>query len=265
VGVLACFALAPRCFPQISPAEIVRRSVEAQDRDWQAAPMFSYQDHAVETKGETRTDQTFQVRMIEGSPYRRLAAVGDQPLSAALEQQEAKKEQREIARRRAESPLERERRIRKYEQERAQDHLLMTEMVRAFTFRLVGEQVVSGHNAYLLEANPNPQYKPANHEAKVLTGMKGRLWVEKEQFHWAKVEAEVVRPVFFHLIARVGPGTQFLFENEPVTDQIWQPARFTVQVAATVMWWRHDSSSEETFTNYRLERASTPAVEASGH
>jgi len=135
----------------------------------------------------------------------------------------------------------------------------MNEMARAFVFKLVGEENVSGHPAFVLDATPNPAYRPINRETRVLTGMKGRLWVDREQFHWPKLEAEVVKPVSFHLIAKVGPGTRFVLEKEPVAAGVWQPRRFAVQVEASVMWFQRNSSKEETFSDYRagdpLERS----------
>jgi hypothetical protein len=257
VFAAAAFALLMPPAEEMSPQEIVKRSVAANEEDWKAAPMFSYEEKDVETKGDSRTARTYEVRMIEGSPYKWLIAVGSHELTPSRQREEEQKEQREIARRSGESQSERESRIRKYQKERAQDHLLMNEMVRAFTFRLLREEPVSGRPAYVLEAEPNPDYKPPSHEAKVLTGMRGTLWVDKAQFHWSKVEAVVFRPVSFaRFIAKVEPGTQFLLEQHPVTDHIWQPTRFTVQVVASIMWWQRNSNSDETFSNYRLQTAS---------
>ena len=42
---------------------------------------------------------------------------------------------------------------------------------------------------------PSPDYQPINREAKVLTAMKGRLWIDKREYQWVKVSAEVTRPV----------------------------------------------------------------------
>jgi hypothetical protein len=36
--------------------------------------------------------------------------------------------------------------------------------------------------------------------------MKGKLWVDREQYQWVKVEAEVIKPVNFgYFIAKVAP------------------------------------------------------------
>lgn len=251
--VILALVIASPCRAQLSPQEIIRRSGAANERDWEAAPTFAYREREVQTKGDSETDQTFEVRMVLGSPYRRLVEMNGQPLSPARQKQEEKLEQREIARRRSESPEEKEKRIHKYQQERAQDHLLMNEMAHAFTFRLLGEEKVSDHFTYVLEATPKPDYKPVNRDSKVLTGMKGKLWVEKTQFHWAKVEAEVVRSVSFHFIAKVGPGTRFLLEKEPVNAQIWQPKRFAMHLATSILGWQRKSGTEDTFTNYRAQ------------
>jgi len=190
--------------------------------------------------------------MMEGSPYRRLMAIDGQPLLPAKQRQEDQKERRELVHRRSETPEEREARIRKYEKERDQDHLLMAQMASAFKFHLVGEDTIAGHRTYILDAEPDPDYKPVNREAKVLTGMRGKLWIDQDQFHWAKVEAEVIHPVTFGgFLAKVGPGTRFILENEPVSGGTWQPKEFSVQVRSSILFWQHNSSSTDEYSDYR--------------
>jgi hypothetical protein len=189
---------------------------------------------------------------MEGSPYRRLVAIDGIALPPARQHQEDQREKRELARRRSETREERDARIRKYQKEREQDHLLMTQMAHAFKFHLIGEDTIEGHPVYVLDAQPNPDYKPVNREAKVLIGMKGRLWIEKDQFHWAKVEAEVIHPVTFGgFLAKVEPGTKFELVNEPVSTEIWQPKQFLVQVCASVLFFSHNSLTKEEYSDYR--------------
>jgi hypothetical protein len=237
---------------RLSATEIIQRSVQANERDWNAGPSFSHQERDIDSKGEERTDRTWQVILMDGSPYRRLIAIDQHPLSPAREKQEREKESRELALRRGESSEERRARIQKYQKDREHDHLLMTQMEVAFNFRLIGEDTLSGHPVYVLAAEPKANYQPHDHEAKVLTGMKGKLWVDKAQFHWAKVEAEVVHTVtFVGFLARVAPGTRFLLEKEPVNENIWQPTRFQDDVIASILLWGKNSTTTETFMNYQ--------------
>jgi hypothetical protein len=239
------------CLGQTDPAEIIKRAAKANERDFQASPQFDCTVREVSKKDGTTTDKTFDIRMIDGTPYRRLIAVNGKPLSAAAQNEERQKESRERERRSHESPSERKRRVSEYQKELNHDHLLMTEMTRAFTFTLAGEEQWNGHPVYVLDAIPRRDYKPPVRDARVLTGMKGRMWIEKTGYHWAKVEAEVMRPVTFgYFIAKVEPGTHFVLEQSPVSPQIWQPQRFGMSVASKVLWKQRNSQSEETYTNY---------------
>jgi hypothetical protein len=191
--------------------------------------------------------------MIEGSTYNKLLAVNGVPLSPDQARNEELKLTREIARRHSEPPDARGKRIARYEQERRQDHELMREMVRAFQFSLAGEETVNGRQCYAIAATPKPGYAPPNRDTKVLTGMRGRMWIDREAFQWVKVHAEVFRPVAFGLfIAHVQPGTEFTLEDAPVQGGIWLPTHFSTRVKASVLGlWSRNSSDDETYSDYR--------------
>ena len=190
--------------------------------------------------------------MVEGSPYNRLVALNNEPLGAAQAQAEQLKFERETSRRRRESPDDRRARVAKYESERREEHLLMEQMREAFTFSLAGREQVAGVDCYVLDAIPNPSYRPAVEKARVLTGMKGRLWIDTARYHWVRVQAEVISPVEFALfIAKVKPGTRFELEQAPVGD-VWLPKCFTETVNATVLgFYGVRTKEEQHYSNYR--------------
>jgi hypothetical protein len=232
--------------------EIVRRSVAVETADWKAAPNYSFVERDTVIKHGAPLSKTYEVLMIEGSPYNKLIAVGGRPLSPGEQAEEDRKLQQEIQKRKQESPGARARRIAKYQRERQQDHAMMMEMAHAFNFKLAGSEKVDGHDTWVLEATPKPGYQPKTRDTKVLTGMKGKLWVDKEQYHWVKVEAEVFKPVpFYGFLGRVGPGTRFVLENEPVDGNIWLPKHFAVRVNSTALGFiNHDTANDETYRDY---------------
>ena len=61
---------------------IVSRSVQNTVADWKAAPRYNYVERDVVLKNDERTVKTYQVMMIEGSPYYKLIAENDEPLSS---------------------------------------------------------------------------------------------------------------------------------------------------------------------------------------
>lgn len=242
-------------------ASVVRKSVSVNDGDWAAQPQYSHTERDVDVKvgqddkASEKQQKTYRVMMIDGSPYNQLIALNGEPLAPLQKSQEAAKLKAEIARREQQSPGARSARIQKYQKERAEEHLLMNEMAKAFTFKLSGEESIGGHACYVLDAAPNPDYRPPVAKAKVLTGMKGRLWIEKDSYHWAKVHAQVFEPVEFGLfVAKVRPGTQFELVQSPVADGTWLPSHFSESVDARVLGiYSIRSRSDEYYSDYQRE------------
>jgi hypothetical protein len=236
------------------PKDIIRQSVQTIEADWAQAPGYSFEERDVESKHNAApTVKTYQVLMIDGSQYNRLIAIDDRPLPAGDQAEEERKLRAEIAKRQHESDRERAKRVAKYEKERRRDHAMLMNMVEAFDFQLAGEENVNGHDCWVLDASPKRGYQPKDRETKVLLGMRGRLWVDKSQNQWVQVKAEVFKPVsFFGFVAKVGPGTRFLLEQEPVADNLWLPKRFSMRVKATAFgFFDENSTDDETYREYK--------------
>jgi hypothetical protein len=236
-------------FAQSQVETIIQRSVEAYERDWKADPEYGYFERDVEN-GVTRTHQ---VRMIEGSPYYCLVAINDKPLSKEEQAKEEHKLQQAIAQRKGESPQQRAARIAQYEKDRKRDHLLMEQLTKAFKFTLEGEQKLGPHEVYVLQATPRPGYVPPNRETRVLTGMEGKLWIDKKTYQWVKVEAQVVHAVSIEgFLARVEPGTRFELEKMPVADGVWLPKHFAMKAHAKVLGvFSHNRQEDDTYWGYQ--------------
>jgi hypothetical protein len=237
---------------------IVGKSVLVNNVDWNAQPEYSF--HRDDVKGRhdlvnlNRTDQcrVYEITTIEGSPYERLVAINNHPLSSAQQREEQSKLDRETLRRQRETARERKSRLASYGDERAEQHMLMQQLVAAFAFELVGEEQLDGIACYVLDAKPNAEYRPPVEKARVLTGMKGRLWIDKAQYHWVRVEAEVTKPVEFgFFIAKVKPGTTFELRQAPVGG-VWLPKSFLETVNASVLGFYGFQTREETYySDYR--------------
>lgn len=234
--------------------EIVRRSVQKIEADWKEAPRYAYTERDVDRKRHAApTVKSYEVLMIDGSQYNRLVAVNDRPLSAGERAEEENKLRAEILKRGNESDRERRKRVAKYLKEREQDHAMFKEMVDAFNFKLAGQENVDGHECWVLDAEPKPGYQPKSRETKVLTGMKGKLWVDQKQYQWVKVEAEVIRPVsLYGFFAKVSPGTRFVLEQAPVAGNLWLPTHFSMKVNAEALGFiNENSSNDETYHGYK--------------
>ena len=235
--------------PAPDVTEILRRSVEANQADWKAAPDYDYSEQERKPSGS----MTYRVWMIAGSPYQQLVAVNGEPLSAQDQKERQQELQRVIAQRNSESASHRTERIAKYQRDRERDHVLMQQLTEAFDFHLVGERRLRGHTVYVLRATPRAGYQPPNTDSEVLTGMRGTLWIDTRTYQWVKVEAQVVRPVSIAgFLARVQPGTRFELEKMPVGDGIWLPKHFAMRSDARVLFlFRRQTQEQDTYFNYQ--------------
>ena len=237
---------------QLDAQNIVRRSVAVTQANWQQKPNFVEVERDEDTKGGRTTSETNTVMMIDGTPYNRLIARDGKPLSPEEEAQQTKHLQEEVARRSNESPQERAKRLEKYQKDYQRMFVMMRDMMEAFDFHLTGEEKLEGHNNYVLSATPRPGYKPDNRETKMLTGMQGKLWIDREDYQWFRIEVEVTKPVWFGLfIAKIYPGTQFLLEQAPVQEGIWLPKHFRVEVKASILLFHKNFTHDETYQDYR--------------
>jgi hypothetical protein len=243
---------------------IIQRSVEANSRDWSLQTDFSHVERIVKNKIDSDEaiqssgSKTYEILMIDGSPYNQLIAINNEPLSHVQEQTERAKLDREIAARRNESASDRRARIDKFRQERSDEHLLMQQMAAAFNFERIGDERIQGVECFRFKATPKPDYIPPVQKARVLKGMHGQMWIDKQQYHWVKVQAEVTEPVSFgFFIAKVNPGTRFELQQAQF-GQYWLPKYFIQTVRASVLGLYGFRSQEETFySNYRQLKART--------
>jgi hypothetical protein len=55
----------------------------------------------------------------------------------------------------------------------------MSEMIKAFIFKLDGEDTIRGHRCFVLEATHRPDYQPVSRDTRALKGMRGKMWVDE--------------------------------------------------------------------------------------
>jgi hypothetical protein len=247
--ILPLFSACSLCqMPPEQTREIIRRSAQATQADWDRAPGFDFCE-VDKTKTGSRTSA---VLMIEGSPYYRVVQANSVDLPPAQEAAEQKRLASTIQRRQHETPDEKARRTAQYQKERHGDRELLEQLTEAMNFTFAGQEVVDSHLVDVFEAVPRAGYVPKSMQMQVLPGMKGKLWIDHTSFRWVKVQAEVVKPVSIAgFLARVEPGTRFELQERPINPSIWLAHVFTMQSRAKILFLISKSSeANETYFNY---------------
>jgi hypothetical protein len=108
---------------------------------------------------------------------------------------------------------------------------------QAFNFDLIGEEVVNGRPAYVLQATPRPGYRARGKYGGMFSKVKGKLWVDKEDFGWIKADGQVTQPFSIGLfLARVLPGSHITMEQTRIGDGFWMPRHIEIRAAAKILF-----------------------------
>jgi hypothetical protein len=251
--------------------EIILRSAALDQRDVDIAKDYAYtrrtEQRRLDSSGRVKSveSKTHEVLVLFGRPYERLIAKDDKPLPAAEVRKEQQKLDKEVERRRKESPKEREKQAREEAKALEQQKAMIREVADAYTFRLLGEEKVSGHDVWVIAGEPFPGYRPRSDRAKMLPNFRGKVWITKDDYRWARLEAEVVRTVSLGLVlARLQPGTQLSMEQTRVREELWMPSVVHAKVFVRLALIKAISAEVDvTFSNYRKFQSDSRILETS--
>jgi hypothetical protein len=256
---IEAIAATPSVRVTVDPREIVRRSVEADQRNTKLAKNYTYQERIVEKRldkdGRPRKQEikTYDISILYGEPYRRLLQRDDRPLKDDEAKKEEEKLNKFIAKYKNESPQDRGRRLAEADKKREDQRAFAREIVDAYNFRLLGEEQVDGRGVYVIEAIPRPDFRPKQPHADLLSKFRGKIWIDKNEYQWVKMQAEAIDTVSFGLfLFRLHRGSSIHFEQTRVNEEIWLPRHVSVSASARVALMMNAAIEQETtFSNYR--------------
>lgn len=221
------------------PLEIVRRSVEQDRLNFRRANDYSYVQHVeqreLDAQGRVKKSEsaTYDVLVIDGVPYQKRIARNGRPLGEAEARKEQQKLDRELERRRREDSETRSRRRTEAEKRREESREFAREIPEAFTFRLAGEEMLEGRPVWVIDAEPKPGYRARARRAGLLPKFRGRLWIDKEDYQWVRLEAETIAPVRFGwILAKLDPGAKMVFEQRRLHGEVWLPSHARMELSA---------------------------------
>ena len=222
------------------------------------------EEHHLDGRGQVKSTEskTSEVLMIYSEQVERVIEKNDKPLSAKDAAKEDEKIQKIIDKRRDESEAERRKRLEKEEKEREDGRQFVREVADAYNFRLVGVEPLNGRDAYVIDAEPRPGYEPHRKEARFLPKIRGRIWIDKQEDQWVKIDAQVIDTVSFGLfLARLHKGTRIMVETMRVNDEVWLPKHMTARVDVRVALLKNfNVDADVTYRDYKKFRTDTKIV-----
>jgi hypothetical protein len=212
-------------------------------------------EHKLNGKGEIGSTETrtYDVLEIYNEQVRRLTSKDDKPLSAKDAEKEEAKIQKIIDKRKNESEGDREKRLKREEKEREDDRRFVTEVADAYNFKLVGTESLDGRDTYVIDAEPRPGFEGKTREARILPKFKFRVWIDRAENQWVKLDAECVETVSFGLfLARIHKGSRILIDTTRVNDEVWLPRHVAVHVDVRVALLKNFNVQQDvSYTDYK--------------
>jgi hypothetical protein len=229
-------ALAAAAFAQQDPTAIVRRSLEADRKSLELGRQYAYvefqEQRRVDDAGRvtSRDSKTWDVTLVEGSPYRHLVLVGGKQLTGKDLAKEDQRLRDSITVRRQETEAERQARLADWARRESRLREPLREVPDAFNLRLAGEERIEGRDAWVIEATPRPGYTPRSKASAYLTKVNARLWIDKATYQWIRVTGETQDTISWGgILFRLARGTHVTMEQMRITDDVWLLKRVLVE------------------------------------
>jgi hypothetical protein len=231
--------------------QIVTLSIAAAQRSWQARGHDIYivrdEDRRLNSLGQVESQNVDVSRMmlVNGARFEQPMEHNGQIPSA----KDQRKSDDDIEKLKHESPAEKILRLSKDEENSS----FLQELLQAFDFQLVGEEIADGRPAYVLHATPHPGYHAQGRYGKMLLRVEGKLWVDKQDFGWIKVDGQVTQSFSMGLfVARVQRGSHILLQQTCIGDAVWVPTRLEIRASAKIFFLKSlEMDKIITYTDYR--------------
>lgn len=242
--LLAIVAFASAILAAQNAKEIVQRAVQVNDRNEEIARNYTYLERqdirGLDGSGreKSRKVETWDVTLLEGSPYRRLVARDDKPLPPADEKKEEEKLRKSIEERSRETEEQRRKRIADAEKRREERRpRSLKELPEAFDFHLAGEEAIDGRDVWVVDATPRPGFKGTTTIARAMfPKVHCRFWIAKGDYHAVKLEIDALDTISLGwLLVRVAKGSRVTIESARVNDEVWLPKRVALTAGARML------------------------------
>lgn len=248
--------------------EIIRKVAEKDIENDKRQRDYTYvervEEHKLNGKGQVSSTEvrTYDVLEIYQEQCRRLTAKDDKPLSAKDAAKEEEKIQKIIDKRRNETDSQRQKRLKEEEKDRDDTRQFVKEIADAYNFTLIGLETLDGRETYVIDAEPRPGFEPKRKEAKFLPKFRFRVWIDRAENQWVKLDAQSIDTVSLGLfLARIHKGSRILLDTIRINDEVWLPRHVAIHVDVRLALLKNYNVEQNiTYKDYKKFHAESKIV-----
>lgn len=248
--------------------EIVRKSVELDQANWVRMKDYTWiareTERSLDSHGKTKSVKTeaWETLVLSGEPHRRILERDGKPLPPDEQRKQQDKLDKAVAKLERETAEQRQHRLAELESKREKDRQFLREIPDLYDFHLDGDAKIDGRDVWVIEATPRSGAQARSRDASALLKIRGKIWIDKAEYQWVRLEAETLDTISFGLfLARLNPGAKLVFEQTRVNDEVWLPKReFTSGSGRLGLLKKIALEQELLWTNYRKFRVESKIV-----
>lgn len=267
--VLLAFAALPAMAQSDGDRALMRKAVDAYFANARHFEEYSFDRRTVRTqfgpdgRVKSREVWTSRVDWVDGLRMAWTIERDGKPVDAR-ERAEIEQSLRKQAAEWRQKTREQQRKI--LEESRARQRREMEylrEFPEALDFRRLPDETADGRAALVYSFSPRPGYKPASMQGNIYKKVRGRIWIDRDEGHFTRLEGEVFDDVSIGgLLAKIEKGTRFLITQTRLDGGVWLPARQVIRVDARVMLVKNlHREVESTYSGWRRPATAARAAE----
>jgi hypothetical protein len=200
----------------------------------------------------SRTVKEYDIFYVGEDEVRHLLAKDGKPLEGDEKKKEDErfsKDFDEKKKKQAELENDPKKQAKQDEQEQAQ----ISDFLRAERFTNPRRELFRGQEVIVFDFGPNPDYKPKKLAESIVQKLGGVLWVDEQARDVARLEARFNDNVKIGggVLASLSKGSNLVFEQTMVNDEVWLPSYAEVHAAARVVFFKVKANEIDRYSDYK--------------
>jgi hypothetical protein len=232
---------------------------------------LSEEEEKIGSNGEVTSHgvKEYDIFYVGDDEIRHLLAKDGKPLEGdekKKEEQRFSKEFDEAKKKQAELANDPKKQQKQEEREQAQ----ISDFLRAENFSNPRRETFRGQEVIVFDFGPNPDYKPKSTIENLVQKLVGVIWVDEQARDVVRLEARFNDnfKIAGGLLASLSKGSNFVFEQTMVNNEVWLPSYDEVHAAARLVFVKVKANQIDRYSNYKKFSseirlgASTPVPDA---
>jgi hypothetical protein len=229
---------------------------------------LSEKEDKVDSNGQVKssTVKEYDVFYVGDEEVRHLLAKDGKPLEDAERKKEDERFDKEFDKQKKKQ-AELANDPQKQAKQEAEEEAELSDFLRAERFTNPRRELFHRKEVIAFDFSGDPDFKARKAIDRIIQKLKGVMWVDEQAREIVRLEArfDESAKVGAGLVASVHKGSNFVFEQERINEEIWMPTYIEVHVDARVFVFKVKQDAVDRYSDYKKFRVGTavgPSVPA---